>query len=150
MYTKGFFEDFRGLAVLLRGDDERPLCLVRCDLYAGIFRVEKGRSLRDCYAFSTKKNALQFAKAMSFPCNSVVKYQGKLSGVVWGIRYGSYSYLVAPEFAYDKIRNIVLSCKKSHHSWDDGWVCSNCGKKKSDLQEFKWQTPKWVPLTPQS
>jgi len=93
MKTVGFFEDYKGMAVLLRGEGVSPL---------------------------------------------------KLSGRVWAIRYDiRYNYLLSPNWDDEMVRNVVLSCKKLRHKWTDGWICDYCGKRKADLEEFKYENPKW-------
>ena len=67
-----------------------------------------------------------------------------MSGKVWAIRYDiRYDYLLSPNFDDETVRKVVLSCKNLWHKWTDGWICDNCGKKKADLEEFKYDNPKW-------
>jgi len=147
MKTTGFFEDYKGMAVYLRGNERSPLCMVMADQYAGIFKPQKGRSLKDVMCFPTKKEAEQMAKSLKFPLASVVKYEGRLSGVVWAIRYDlRYKYLLSSNYDNETIRDVMLSCKRLRHKWDDEWVCEYCGKSKADLEEFKKEAPKWVML----
>jgi len=144
MKTVGFFEDYKGMAVLLRGEGVSPLCMVEASKYAGCWKPVKGRSLRDAMCFATKKDAVEMVKNLRFPLDSVVRYEGKLSGRVWAIRYDiRYNYLLSPNWDDEMVRNVVLSCKKLRHKWTDGWICDYCGKRKADLEEFKHEPPKW-------
>ena len=144
MKTIGFFEDYKGKAVLLRGEGISPLCMVEASQYAGYWRPIKGNSLRDAMCFSTKKDAIETVKNLRFPMNSIVKYKGRLSGRVWAIQYDiRYNYLLSPNWDDTTVRNVVLSCSKQRHKWSNGWVCDNCGKMKADLEEFKYNNPKW-------
>lgn len=138
MRTIGFFEDYKGKAVLLRGSGISALCMIECNQYAGIWKPKKGNSLREVMCFTTKKEALLAAKKLRFPLHSVVKYEGRLSGRIWALQYDCrYNYLLAPNWNDDIVGNVVLSCTRLRHQWTNNWICEHCGKKKDDLEEFK-------------
>lgn len=144
MVTVGFFENYKGKAVLLRGTGISPLCMVEAVPSAGCWKPIKGNSLRDAMCFALKKDAIEMVNNLRFPLYSVVRYEGRLSGKVWAIQYDMrYNYLLSPNWDDETVRSVVLSCKKLRHKWSDGWICDYCGKMKADLEEFKYKNPKW-------
>ena len=67
---------------------------------------------------------------------------GGFVGDLCGDCLRAYLFGESRKFDDETVHKIVLSCCKPRHKWTDGWICEHCGKRKADLEEFKYDNPK--------